>query len=104
MTCPVTRETSVFVSLSTINSRLSTPWRPQSGELRRQSERTREQLARFGIVENALGLRVPPKLSLHQHRNQPQVPWDCRVMGDLGRRDGWLPRFDAVQEIAVMVR
>ena len=45
-----------------------------------RTERAREQLARFGIVQNVLTLNVPSDLAADEHRNQAQVAGNRRMM------------------------
>src|SRR4051812_35972022 len=70
------------------------PWR---------TERTGEQLAGLGVVQDALSFDIPLELAADEHGDQPQMARDGRVMGGLDRSNGRFARFDAVEEILPVI-
>ena len=65
--------------------------------------RARHQFRRGIVVEDALCFRVPSQLAANHHGDQTQVAGNRRVMRRLDRGDRRLARFDAVEEVPVVV-
>src|SRR5439155_22092980 len=60
----------------------------------------REQFGGFLVVHDHFFLRVPLDLAADQHGDETQVAGDGGMMRRLDGRDGWLPRFYRIQEVA----
>src|ERR1035441_8950332 len=61
--------------------------------------RARQQLARFGVAHNDFLGDVPLDLPPDQHRDEPEVTGNGRMMRDLDRGNRRLAGLDALNEI-----
>ena len=63
-----------------------------------------EEFGGLGVVGDGLGFRIPIDGSADEHGDEAEVAGDGGAVGGVDGGDGFLPGFDAVEEIAVVAR